>query len=53
MVIVPSAAMKSWLMLQMAKDPELGVCAGFEIGFLETTIKKLFEKKGQACNSAI
>jgi exodeoxyribonuclease V gamma subunit len=46
MVIVPSAAMKSWLMLQMAKDPEVGVCAGLEIGFLETTIKKLFEKLG-------
>lgn len=41
LVIVPSAAMKTWLLLRMAKDPELGISAGIEIGFLEPTIQRL------------
>lgn len=31
MIIVPSPAMKSWLMLQMARDPDLGIATGLEI----------------------
>lgn len=42
-IIVPSAAMKSWLMLQMAGDPDLGISAGMEIGFVEPTINHLFQ----------
>ena len=42
-VIVPSAAMKSWLTLQLAGDPEIGIAAGIEIGFVEPTINHLFQ----------
>ena len=42
MVIVPSPAMKSWLMLRMAQDPSLGICAGIEIAYLDETLAKLF-----------
>lgn len=42
-VIVPSAAMKSWLRLQMVEDPDLGISAGIEIGFVEPTINHLFK----------
>lgn len=41
-VIVPSPAIKSWLMFQMAKDPDLGVAAGVEIGFVDPMISRLF-----------
>jgi exodeoxyribonuclease V gamma subunit len=40
-VVVYGQAMKSWLMLQMAKDPELGVCAGIEIIHLSDAFEKL------------
>lgn len=40
-VIVPSPAMKSWLSLQLAKDPELGIAGGVEIGYIEPSINKL------------
>lgn len=42
-VIVPSAAMRSWLMLQMAEDPALGIFAGMEIRLLEPTIDHLVD----------
>lgn len=42
-VIVPSAAMKSWLRLQMAEDPDMWISAGIEIGFIEPTIHHLFQ----------
>lgn len=42
MVLVPSAAMKSWLMLQMAQDPDIGIAAGIEVGFVEPMVHKLF-----------
>ena len=41
LIIVPSAAMKSWLIMQMAQDPEMTIAAGIEVGFLEPTIQKL------------
>lgn len=31
MVIVPSPAMKSWLMLQLARDPDIGIATGLEV----------------------
>lgn len=43
MIIVPSPPMKSWLMLQMAKDPELGIATGVEISYLDQTLKRLQE----------
>lgn len=41
LVIVPSPALKSWLMLQLAKDPDVGIAAGLEIGYLDEIIEKL------------
>lgn len=41
LVIVPSPAMKSWLMLRMAQDLELGVAAGMEIAYLDDSIFKM------------
>lgn len=43
MIIVPSGAMKSWLMRKMADDAELGIATGIEIGFLDETLKKLYK----------
>jgi len=40
-VIVPSAAMKSWLMQQMAHDEKLGICAGVQMGYVEPTLNSL------------
>jgi exodeoxyribonuclease V gamma subunit len=40
-VIVPSPAMKSWLMTQMAQDPELGIAAGLEVTYLDQALKNL------------
>lgn len=42
LIIVPSPAMKFWLMRQMADDSSLGVAAGIEIGFLDATMQKIF-----------
>lgn len=41
LVIVSNPALKSWLMLQLAKDPEVGIGAGLEISYLDQTIQKL------------
>lgn len=41
MVIVPSPAMKSWIMLRMAQDPNFGICAGMEISYLDETLANL------------
>lgn len=41
LVIVPSAAMKTWLLLKMANDPDLGIAAGIEVSFLEPAIQRL------------
>jgi exodeoxyribonuclease V gamma subunit len=41
--MVPSAAMKAWLRMQMAQDPELGISAGIEMGFVEPVIHHLFD----------
>ena len=41
MVIVPSPAMKSWLMLRMADDPDLGIAAGLEVSYLDQSILQL------------
>ncbi len=41
MIIVPTQAIKSWLLLQLARDPELGIAAGLEIIYLEESLKKI------------
>ncbi len=41
-VIVPSAAMKSYLTLQAASHPILGIAAGMEIGYVEPSLKSLY-----------
>lgn len=40
-VIVPSAAMGTWIQLRMAKDPKCGIAAGLEIGLIEESLGKL------------
>lgn len=44
LVIVPSSAMKGWLMMRMARDPDLGVAAGIEIDILEPAIESLLSE---------
>ncbi len=39
LIIVPSPAMKSWLMLQLAKDPTCGIAMGVEISYLDQTLQ--------------
>lgn len=41
LIVVPSPAMKSWLMLQMAKDPDLGIATAIEVSYLDQTLKRL------------
>jgi exodeoxyribonuclease V gamma subunit len=43
LIVVPSPAMKGWLMRQMAQD--FGIFAGFEIVFLDEAIQKISGKK--------
>jgi exodeoxyribonuclease V gamma subunit len=43
MIIVPTPAIKSWLLFQLAKDPNLGIAAGLEILYLDDALKKLQE----------
>lgn len=38
---MPSAAMKDWLLMQLAKDQQTTIAAGIEINFLEPTIANL------------
>jgi len=39
LVVVPSAAMKSWLMLKLANDPSIGIATGLEIMYLDQALK--------------
>ena len=41
LIVVPSPAMKSWLMVKMAKDPDLSVAMGVEMGHLDQSIMRL------------
>lgn len=41
LIVVPSPAMKSWLMLQMARDPQMGIAMGLEITYLDQSIESL------------
>lgn len=41
LVVVPSPAMKTWLMMRLAKDPEITIATGLEISYLDATLQKL------------
>jgi len=41
LVFVPSPAMKSWLMLQMAQDPNLDIAMGIEMSYPDQLFEKL------------
>lgn len=43
MIIVPSPAMKSWLLMQMANDQDLNIAAGIEVVYLEPAIDKIIQ----------
>ncbi len=45
LVIVPSPAIKSWLMLEMAKDEDLQLSFGVEIAHVDEGIEKLISKR--------
>lgn len=40
-LIVPTQAIKSWLTLRLAQDPDLGIAAGLDILFIDESFKKL------------
>lgn len=44
LVIVPSQAIKSWLMLQMADDPHLKIATGMEVCYLDQALSKMYEE---------
>ena len=41
LIIVPCPAMKSWLMLQLARDPDIGIAAALEISYIDHAIMRL------------
>ena len=43
LIIVPSQAIKSWLMFQLAEDPDLKIATGIEISYLDQGLKKIQE----------
>jgi Exonuclease V gamma subunit len=42
-VMVPSPAMKSWITLQLANDPDIGISAGIDIGLVEPSMRKIIQ----------
>lgn len=46
LVVVPSPAMKSWLMVRMAEDPQLEIAAGLEVTYLNQSISRLGQLVG-------
>lgn len=39
LIVVPSPAMKSWLLMQLASDPDCNVAAGFEVCYLDSALE--------------
>lgn len=39
LVVVPSPAVKNWLTLRLADDPQFGIAMGLKMGFLDQTLK--------------
>lgn len=53
LVVVPSPPMKTWLMLQLAKDPEVGIAAGLQVSYPDETIaKSLLESESEVLTNA-
>ncbi|MGZ3732801.1 MAG: exodeoxyribonuclease V subunit gamma, partial [Parachlamydiaceae bacterium] len=46
LVVVPSSAMKSWLMLRLASDPIYSIAAGIEICYLDQALARISKKMG-------
>lgn len=51
-IVVPSPAMKSWLMLRLASDPTLNVAAGIQICHLEQGLNKIIDNITSKNNSS-
>lgn len=43
LIIVPTAAIKSWLLLKLAEDPTMGIAMGLEVLDLDEAYKKISE----------
>jgi exodeoxyribonuclease V gamma subunit len=43
-IVVPSPAMKVWLSVRFANDPDVGIAAGFKISYLDTAIHELTKR---------
>lgn len=41
LIVVPSPAVKNWLTLRLADDPEFGIAMGIKMGFLDQTLKEV------------
>jgi exodeoxyribonuclease V gamma subunit len=52
LIIVPSAAMKGWLLRCLAQDKELGIAAGVQIGYIEPMVCRLCSLFQQKKNRA-
>lgn len=46
MLVVPSMAWKSWLMLQFANDPQWGIAAGLDVMTLDQAVMSLCQQLG-------
>ncbi|MCE5315938.1 MAG: exodeoxyribonuclease V subunit gamma, partial [Parachlamydia sp.] len=43
LVVVPNPPLKTWLMLQLAKDPDIGIAAGIEVSYPDEMIDRFSE----------
>ncbi|MGM0440238.1 MAG: exodeoxyribonuclease V subunit gamma [Chlamydiota bacterium] len=43
-VVVPSHAMRSWLMLRLAEDADCGIAAGVDFQFIDKALEKIFRE---------
>lgn len=41
LIVVPSPAVKNWLTLRIADDPDFGIAMGIKMGFLDQTLKEV------------
>lgn len=49
-IVVPSPAIKSWLMMRMARDPDLGIAAGVEVTYLDPAMDLLRNRQARFPN---
>jgi len=50
MIVVPSPAIKSWLMMRMARDPDLYIAAGVEVTYLDRAMDVLRDRQAKFPN---